>query len=122
MITNADKGVALGWTASTVCPQPVSGWTNVCTPVTTYGFAATTGATVFSFPLPTAAYPVLQAQDETLYGNDDQGNMIRIMQRPITRTLGALLQNACHGRRFPKMELWPVPDYLAPGVGQSPNQ
>jgi hypothetical protein len=83
VITNADQGVALGWSAATVCPPPSRGQ-NVCAPVTNYGFATTVGASASSFNVPTAAYPVLQAQDGTFYGTDNNGNMIRSTQSGAT--------------------------------------
>ena len=86
MITNADQGITLGWKEETACPAPgsLNNWATsmtsqyTCNQVTKYGFATTVGTSVSASIVPAAAYPVLQAQDGTFYGTDDNGNMVRM--------------------------------------------
>jgi hypothetical protein len=69
LITNADQGVAISWIANMptgTAPTP--------------GFATTSGTSVSSFSVNSPVAPVLQAQDGTFYGTDNNGNMIRITQ------------------------------------------
>ena len=84
MITNADQGVVLGWSA--ILPGYCASQTgNVCNKqvatTTTYGFARTLGATLaYSGSTAPGVFPVLQAQDGSYYGADGNGDMIRFTQ------------------------------------------
>jgi len=85
MITNADQGIVFGWEADgpAYCAvETVANNTRVCNwqaaAASTFGFAATTGSSLASSVItPTAVTPVLQAQDGSFYGNDNNGDMIK---------------------------------------------
>jgi hypothetical protein len=79
-ITNADQGTVLSWEADTTayCASATNG---VCSTQasagTTYGFATTEDTNVaYSGSTSTLVSPVLQAQDGSFYGTDNNGNMI----------------------------------------------
>jgi len=84
MITNADQGTVLAWEADTpsYCAS-VTVSPNACNfeapAASTFGFASTVGSSIaLSTSEPVApVWPVLQAQDGSYYGTDNNGNMIR---------------------------------------------
>jgi len=83
-ITNADQGTVLSWEADTTayCASATNG---VCSTQasagTTYGFATTEDTNVaYSGSTSTLVSPVLQAQDGSFYGTDNNGNMISFSQ------------------------------------------
>src|SRR5580704_5597001 len=83
-ITNADQGTVLSWEADTTayCASATNG---VCSTQasagTTYGFATTVDTNVaYSGSTSTLVSPVLQAQDGSFYGTDNNGNMISFSQ------------------------------------------
>ncbi len=72
MISNADQGVAFGWEESIESCQGADSSSATCTGPTSYGF----GSNTVSSPV----FPVLQAQDGTYYGYDDNNDMIHFDQ------------------------------------------
>jgi hypothetical protein len=66
MITNADQGVVFGWA------------TNADT--ANYGFGSTVGGSASSGSISSPVFPVLQAQDGSFYGTDNNGDMIHFDQ------------------------------------------
>jgi hypothetical protein len=93
-ITNADQGVAFSWTAATPACPIVKGLVCTSEGASTSGFGTTSGGSVSSksasagvWPAPQASvststpvWPVLQAQDGTFYGSDNNGDMINFSQ------------------------------------------
>jgi hypothetical protein len=81
-LTNADTGAVLSWKADTptYCASGTNGFEDCYTQVaaaSTYGFATTVDTNVaYSGSTPTPISPVLQAQDDSFYGTDNNGSMI----------------------------------------------
>lgn len=82
IITNADQGTALGWEADApqYCASGTAspyGCNAQVQAASTYGFATTMGSGLASSNSEsTAFWPVLQAQDGSFYGTDDNGNLV----------------------------------------------
>jgi len=82
IITNADQGTALGWEADApeYCASGTAspyGCNSQVPAVSTYGFATTVGGGLASSNSGSVAFwPVLQAQDGSFYGTDDNGDMV----------------------------------------------